>query len=164
MNAILCSLSVIYGFCVLNAAPSESRWWRFNANHGTGFTDKMRMNIAFNISPSPNSSYTQIYFKPIFCLFLERFPFPKPLIMLSLSRCGIRAVMWICMTVVWMESRRYSTHLKCISRWAAVRRPGLTLTASTHLTSFEKSQWTINLAVLCWIWSLRLNFIYAGGK
>ncbi len=64
----------------------------------------------------------------------------------SLSWCW--AVMWICMTAVRVESRRYSARLKRISRWAAVRRPGLTLTASTHLTSFEKSQWTINLAVL----------------
>ncbi len=31
----------------------ESRWWRFTANHGTGFTDEMRMIIAFDISPSP---------------------------------------------------------------------------------------------------------------
>ncbi len=34
--------------CVLTAAPSESRWWRFTANHGTGFTEEMRMIIAFD--------------------------------------------------------------------------------------------------------------------
>ncbi len=38
---------------VLNAAPFESRWWRFTANHGTGFTDEKRTIIAFDISPSP---------------------------------------------------------------------------------------------------------------
>ncbi len=52
-----CWVSAIFGsdlagglrLCVLNAAPSESRWWRFTANHGTGFTDKMRMILAFDI-------------------------------------------------------------------------------------------------------------------
>ncbi len=47
MNAISCSLSVNYG-SVLTAAPFESRWWRFTANHGTGFTDEMRIRIAFD--------------------------------------------------------------------------------------------------------------------
>ncbi len=28
---------------VLNAAPSENRWWRFTANQRTSFTDEMRM-------------------------------------------------------------------------------------------------------------------------
>ncbi len=40
---------------VLNAAPFENRWWRFTANQGTGFTDEMRMHIAWDISPSPSS-------------------------------------------------------------------------------------------------------------
>ncbi len=31
--------------CVLTAAPFESRWWRFSANHRTSFTDEMRMRI-----------------------------------------------------------------------------------------------------------------------
>ncbi len=39
--------------CVLNASPFENRWWRFTANQGTGFTDEMRMHIAWDISPSP---------------------------------------------------------------------------------------------------------------
>ncbi len=39
--------------CVLNAAPFESRWWRFTANHRTVFTDEMRMTIACKISCSP---------------------------------------------------------------------------------------------------------------
>ncbi len=41
------SLSEEYG-CVLNAASSESRWWRFSTNHRTGFTYKMCMTIAIN--------------------------------------------------------------------------------------------------------------------
>ncbi len=41
--------------CVLNAAPFENRWWRLTANQGTGFTDEMRMHIAWDISPSPTS-------------------------------------------------------------------------------------------------------------
>ncbi len=32
----------------LTAAPSENRWWRFTANHGTGFTVEMRMLIEFD--------------------------------------------------------------------------------------------------------------------
>ncbi len=40
--------------CVLNAASSESRWWRFTANHWTGFTDEMHMTITCNISCSPS--------------------------------------------------------------------------------------------------------------
>ncbi len=39
--------------CVLNAAPSESRWWRFTAKQRTIFTDEMRT-IACNISCSPS--------------------------------------------------------------------------------------------------------------
>ncbi len=38
------------------SAPStglESRWWRFNTNHRTGFTEEMHMTIACNISCSP---------------------------------------------------------------------------------------------------------------
>ncbi len=35
--------------CVLNAAPSENRWWRFTTNQGTGFTDEMRKHIAWDI-------------------------------------------------------------------------------------------------------------------
>ncbi len=31
----------------------ESRWWRFNTNHRTGFTEEMRMTIACNITRSP---------------------------------------------------------------------------------------------------------------
>ncbi len=38
---------------VLNAALFENRWWRFTANQGAGFTDEMRMHIAWDISPSP---------------------------------------------------------------------------------------------------------------
>ncbi len=34
--------------CVVNAAPSESSWWRFTTNHRTGFTDEIRMIIAFD--------------------------------------------------------------------------------------------------------------------
>ncbi len=44
--------------CVLNAASSESRWWRFTANHRTGFTDEMHKTIACNISFSPNLDHT----------------------------------------------------------------------------------------------------------
>ncbi len=40
--------------CVLNAAPFENRWWRLTANQGAGFTDEMRMHIAWDISPSPS--------------------------------------------------------------------------------------------------------------
>ncbi len=47
MNAKLLRLSVNYG-SVFTAAPSESRRWRFSANHGTGFTDEMHMRIACN--------------------------------------------------------------------------------------------------------------------
>ncbi len=32
----------------ITAAPSESRLWRFSANHRTGFTEEMRMRIASN--------------------------------------------------------------------------------------------------------------------
>ncbi len=39
--------------CVLNATPFENRWWRLTANQGAGFTDEMRMHIAWDISPSP---------------------------------------------------------------------------------------------------------------
>ncbi len=35
--------------CVLNAAPSENRWWRFTTNHRTGFTDAMHRTIACNV-------------------------------------------------------------------------------------------------------------------
>ncbi len=42
--------------CVLNAAPFENRWWRLTANQRTGFTDEMRMHIAWDISPSPTLS------------------------------------------------------------------------------------------------------------
>ncbi len=88
--------------------------------------------ISYAINPPLRS-------KPM--LFLELFsPSPKPLMMLS---CNVDLY-----DGVRVESRRYSARLKRISRWAAVRRPGLTLTASTHITAFEKSQWTINLAVL----------------
>ncbi len=52
MNAILHRFSELQ-LCVLNATPFENRWWRFTANHGTGFTDEMRMTIACDISPSP---------------------------------------------------------------------------------------------------------------
>ncbi len=45
--------------CVLNAAPFENRWWRFTANQGAGFTDEMRMHIAWDISPSPISNCLQ---------------------------------------------------------------------------------------------------------
>ncbi len=50
VNVILHSLSAIYG-SVLNAASSESRWWRFTVNHRSVF--EMRMTIAYNISCSP---------------------------------------------------------------------------------------------------------------
>ncbi len=30
----------------IKCAPFENSWWRFTANHGTGFTDEMRMHIA----------------------------------------------------------------------------------------------------------------------
>ncbi len=53
MNTKLSSLSVNYSsivltvlICVLTAPPFESSWWRFTANHATGFTDEMRLNIA----------------------------------------------------------------------------------------------------------------------
>ncbi len=39
--------------CVVNAAPSESRWWRFTADYRTGFTDKMRMEIGFDLIVQP---------------------------------------------------------------------------------------------------------------
>uniref|UniRef100_A0A673J5Z2 non-specific serine/threonine protein kinase n=1 Tax=Sinocyclocheilus rhinocerous TaxID=307959 RepID=A0A673J5Z2_9TELE len=52
LNAILCSLSVNYG-SVVNAAPSESTCWRFTTNHRSGFTDEMRMEIAFDFLHSP---------------------------------------------------------------------------------------------------------------
>ncbi len=48
--SLVCELRL----CVLNATPFENRWWRFAANQGTGFTDEMRMHIAWDISPSPN--------------------------------------------------------------------------------------------------------------
>ncbi len=51
--------------CVLNAAPFESRWWRFTANHGTGFTDEMRMIIAFDISPSPSGEALSLNWRDI---------------------------------------------------------------------------------------------------
>ncbi len=41
---------------VLNAAPFENSWWRLTANQGTGFTDEMRMHIAWDISPSPKET------------------------------------------------------------------------------------------------------------
>ncbi len=34
-------------FCVLTAAPFENRWWLFTTNHGTSFTDEMRMRIIY---------------------------------------------------------------------------------------------------------------------
>ncbi len=43
--------------CVLNAAPFENRWWRLTANQETGFTDEMRMHIAWDISPNPTIEY-----------------------------------------------------------------------------------------------------------
>ncbi len=46
-NAICPSLSVNYG-CVLTAALSENRLWRFTANQETGFTVEMRMLIEFD--------------------------------------------------------------------------------------------------------------------
>ncbi len=46
--------------CVLNAAPSENRWWRLTANHRTVFTDEMRMHIAWDISPSPTTNIYSI--------------------------------------------------------------------------------------------------------
>ncbi len=46
--------------CVLNAAPFENRWWRLTANQGTGFTDEMRMHIAWDISPSPTFKWNEI--------------------------------------------------------------------------------------------------------
>ncbi len=45
LNVILCSL--------LNAAPSESTWWRFTTNNRTGFTDEMCMTIVCDLSCSP---------------------------------------------------------------------------------------------------------------
>ncbi len=41
LNAIL-NISELR-LCVLTATPFENRWWRFTANHRTGFTDEMRM-------------------------------------------------------------------------------------------------------------------------
>ncbi len=41
--------------CVLNAAPFEKRRWRFINHHRTGFTDKMFMTIACNISCSTST-------------------------------------------------------------------------------------------------------------
>ncbi len=46
--------------CVLNAAPFENRLWRFINNHRTGFTDEMRITIAFNISCRPSWLYSDL--------------------------------------------------------------------------------------------------------
>ncbi len=59
---------------VLNAAPSENRWWRFTANQRTGFTDEMCMRIAWDISPSPNVSIVSTSpaeFSPPISAFME---------------------------------------------------------------------------------------------
>lgn len=56
--------------CVLNGALFENRWWRFSANHETGFADWMRVNIImFDISPSPKCcSY---FFSAILMLIMK---------------------------------------------------------------------------------------------
>ncbi len=52
----------------------ENRWWRFTANQGTGFTDEMRMHIAWDISPSP---ILYIIVAPLCLAFLKRVHFYK---------------------------------------------------------------------------------------
>ncbi len=52
--------AIVIRICVLNPDPSESRWWRFAANHRTVFTDEMRMTIAYNKSCSPSSNCTYL--------------------------------------------------------------------------------------------------------
>lgn len=101
-------------------------------------------------------------------LFLGSFLFPKPLVILRFIRLWPLREQRSCMTAVWVESsvcsarrpRRYSNAFPdvLLSRVPVVRRPGLTLTGSTHLVSFEKSQWTINFPIFFDQWSL-MNLI-----
>lgn len=116
--------------------------------------------------------------------FLQSFLFPKPLLMFRLTGCGRwgnRDVMWIlydgCMggvSCVFAGLGVTPLWLKRISRctFCACAR---CQTARLNFDRFNSSHffWKISMnhkfpffgaSGLCWIWSSRLIFIYAGGK